>query len=131
MSVSRQQLVCVVCPLGCTLTVEPGTGGAEPEISGFGCRRGLEYARAELTDPRRVLTTSVTAAGGTLRRLPVKTAAPIPKRLLLQAAESLRGVRVSAPVAIGDVIVRDLLGTGVSLVATRDLSSQTGPERVA
>ncbi len=121
MSAPAQQLVCIVCPLGCRLTVTQKPGEAEPEITGHNCQRGLDYARAEATDPQRVLTTSVPATGAALRRLPVKTSGTIPKKLLRQAAEFLRGVRVKAPIRAGDIIVRDLLGTGINVVATRDL----------
>lgn len=117
----EERLVCVVCPIGCTLTVKSDVSGKEHVIAGFRCRRGLDYARTELTDPRRVLTATLATTDSALRRLPVKTAGTIPKRSLLEAARYLRGVVVYPPVSTGDVVVRNLLGSGVDVVATRDL----------
>lgn len=115
-----QQLTCIVCPLGCELTVTRRPGTPEPEIAGNRCKRGADYARTELSDPRRVLTSTVTLSGAAFRRLPVKTAAPIPKPLVAAATAALHTVAVEAPVRMGDVIVRDLLGTGVAVLATRE-----------
>lgn len=119
-----QHLVCVVCPIGCNIAVQEAAPGEEPTISGFRCRRGLEYARTEIRDPRRVLTATVTAVGGDLRRLPVKTSGTIPKRLLLEAAEILRQLTVAPPIAAGEVVLPNLLGSGVHVIATRDLRSE-------
>jgi CxxC motif-containing protein len=80
----------------------------------------------ELTDPRRVLTTTVAVSGGALRRLPVKTASAIPKALLRAAAERLAQVRVAAPIRIGEVVLPNLLETGIDVVATRDLPAAGG-----
>ena len=114
---SLRKMICITCPRGCRLTVDEETLA----VQGNTCPKGEEYGRNEVTDPRRVLTTTVRlvgAAGGC--RLPVKTAAPIPKKLLLPAMEALDAVTVTAPVRTGDTVVRDLLGTGVDLVACKD-----------
>ncbi|MGE5553120.1 MAG: DUF1667 domain-containing protein [Betaproteobacteria bacterium] len=129
MSDQTQRFTCIVCPLGCPLTVTKPSGGAPVEVSGNRCRRGLEYGRTEASDPRRVLTTTITLAGAGLRRLPVKTAAPIPKNLLPAAAEALRQVRATAPVRVGEVILPDLLGTGVPVVATREIPAGPADRR--
>lgn len=113
-------LTCIVCPLGCRLAVTRPAGAGEYEVTGNRCRRGADYARSEMTDPRRVLTSTVTLTGAAVRRLPVKTVAPIPKPLLLVAAQELRKVTAAAPVRAGEVIVPDLAGTGVAVVATRE-----------
>jgi CxxC motif-containing protein len=115
-----ERLTCIVCPLGCPLAVTTRPGGDLPAVAGNRCQRGLEYGRTEVSDPRRVLTTTVTLEGATLRRLPVKTAGPIPRRLVREAALALRSVTVTAPVQPGDVVLTDLLGTGVAVVATRE-----------
>ncbi|MDI6870808.1 MAG: DUF1667 domain-containing protein [Bacillota bacterium] len=119
MSEEIQRFTCIVCPLGCSLTVTQQPGQAEPAVTGNRCQRGLEYGRTEVSDPRRILTTTISLTGATLRRLPVKTAAPLPKQFLLPGAEALRKVSVAAPVRLGEVILPDLLGTGVAVVATR------------
>lgn len=106
-------LTCIVCPKGCTLSVDPSKG----EVTGNGCARGKEYGIAEVTNPTRVLTTTVAIDNAIHFRLPVKTAAPIPKGKLLEAMAVIEGVRVTSPVQLGDVIVPNLLDTGIDLVA--------------
>lgn len=118
-----ERFTCIVCPLGCALTVT-GHPGTPPEVTGNRCRRGIEYGRAEVSDPRRTLTTTVTLTGAELRRLPVKTAAPIPRDLLRPAAAELRKVSVAPPVRTGQVIVT--VGTGTAVVATRDVADMAG-----
>lgn len=111
-----KELICIVCPQGCRLRVD-----GEGNISGNACANGAEYAHTELTAPTRVLTSTVDILGAELPRCPVKTAGAIPKHLLFQAMEALRSVTVSAPVKTGQVIIADIAGTGVDLVATRDM----------
>lgn len=96
-------------------------------VKGQGCKMGIKYATEEFTDARRVLTTTVPVQDGTLPLLPVRTAGTIPKRLVMDAARSLSEVIVEAPVKSGEVVVRDILGTGVDVIASRDLqrSKQT------
>lgn len=112
--------LCIGCPLGCRLELDEDDQGQIVEIRGSSCRRGDRYAAQEHTDPRRQVTTTVALSGGRLSRLPVKTDGEIPKDLVLEACRALEGVRVSAPVRIGDVVVEDLLGTGCAVVATSE-----------
>lgn len=112
-------LTCIRCPRGCQLEVEI-EGGRILSLAGNACKRGEIYARAEATNPLRIATSSVPVTGSKLARMvSVKTAGDIPKAKVLEAVESLRGVTVEAPIAIGDVIVRDAAGTGVDFIATR------------
>ncbi|TYP58847.1 DUF1667 domain-containing protein [Thermosediminibacter litoriperuensis] len=112
----ERTVTCIVCPSGCRIKV--GIEGSEiVRISGNQCKRGADYARAEVTQPMRVLTTTVRLEDG--RLLPVKTASPIPKVLLFDAVKELSGVRVKAPVKIGQVIYSNVAGTGVDVVTTR------------
>lgn len=112
-----KQLVCIVCPKGCRLTVEEGD---ELRVTGNACPRGEAYAKQELLDPVRVLTATVALDGGVHPRLPVKTREPIPRDRVREAAALLRQVRAAAPVKAGQVIVSNILGTGVDVVAARD-----------
>ena len=111
-----KELVCIVCPRGCRLTVDEEHGYA---VTGNSCPRGAEYGRTELQNPTRTLTTTVCVAGGLHRRLPVRTSAAIPKALLPAAMAEAARVRLQAPVAAGQVVIPDLLGTGVDLIASR------------
>lgn len=114
---------CIVCPRGCRIEVR-GEHGADPatyEVSGQACPRGAEYASAEHSAPVRTLTTTVATVGSRLRRLAVQSTGPIPRELLAEALAQVHAVRVEAPVRAGEAIARDLLGTGVDVIASRDL----------
>lgn len=115
-----REFPCVSCPLGCLLRVEVGDGAIQ-KIAGYRCPRGEAYAREEVTDPKRVLATSVKVLGGDYPLVSVRTDRPIPKRLIPEAMALIRGIVVEAPVNLGEVILPDLLGTGAKLIATRSV----------
>lgn len=112
-----RELVCIVCPRGCHMKVDD-----KLNVTGNTCPRGAEYARAELTHPTRVLTSTVRLEGGRYPRCPVKTAAPVPKELLPQVMAALNEVTLHAPVHVGQTVLEDVCGTGVAVVATRELT---------
>lgn len=112
------ELICIVCPKGCHLKVDEENGYA---VTGNGCPRGAAYGHKELTNPTRVITSTVRVEGGTLRRASVKTSSDIPKGKIFEAMHLLDGVVLQAPVAIGDVVVKDILGLGVDFVATKNV----------
>lgn len=114
--------LCIGCPLGCRLELDEDERGAIVEIRGSSCRRGDRHAAQEHTDPRRLVTTTVAISGGRWPRLPVRTTEPIPKALVGEAVRTIGATHVTAPVGIGDVIVENLLGTGIDVVATRDMA---------
>lgn len=114
------ELTCIVCPMGCRIRVE--TEGGELKVSGAGCRRGEQYVRDETVSPKRMLT-SVVAVEGSRQLLPVKTAAPIPKELIFSAMEEIKKIQAPGKIQIGHVVKENLAGTGVALVATKNLSA--------
>lgn len=116
--------LCIGCPLGCRLEVDEDAAGGIVEIRGASCRKGDRYAAQEHTDPRRVLTATVAIKGGPWPRLPVKTAGEIPRDQVVDAARALGSVRVQAPVRLGEVVLDDLIDTGVAVVATRDMPAR-------
>ena len=120
-----REFICVTCPTGCAIqaVIEDGR---PVSMTGQACRRGEDYVRTELSDPRRMLSTTVQVTGGLLPLLPIHTSAPIPKPLLLAAAAEMRRVVVPAPIAEGQVIVRDILGTGVDMLASRPIAAGSG-----
>lgn len=118
----RKELICIGCPLGCNLTVEMD-GEQVVSVSGNTCKRGDDYARKELTDPRRIVTSTVPVAGGNLPVVSVKTATDIPKNKIRECLLALKGVTLTAPVQIGDVIVENVADTGVDVVATKYISA--------
>ena len=118
MNTSIRKLTCIVCPKGCELTVTFGEAGEIEKIEGHTCKRGEEYARNECTHPVRTVTSTVKTESG--RTIAVKTAAPIPKELVFDAMKEINAVRVpdGEAVGIGDVIISDVCGTTVPVVAT-------------
>lgn len=118
------ELVCILCPKGCHLQVDEANGYA---VTGNACPRGVVYGQKELRDPTRTVTSTVRVTGAHIPRLPVKTSAEIPKALVRQAARLLDEVTLAAPVALGTVVLQNILGTGVDFVATRSLE-KTGEQ---
>lgn len=114
-----RNLTCISCPIGCALTVELD-GGAVVSVTGNTCPRGKVYAESELLHPARVLTTTVRCGDG-YACLPVKSAAPLPKEHLMDYMAVINRVRVQPPVHIGDVIVGNIGGTGIDIVATGNI----------
>lgn len=112
------EVLCIVCPLGCRIRVEEKDG--ELSFQG-GCARGKSYAAQEVTHPCRVVTTTVRIRCGEIPRLPVRTSHPFPKNRIFELMEFLRSFEVEAPVKRGTVLARNLLGTGIDLVATRTI----------
>lgn len=118
----KQELVCIVCPMGCRLTLTEDA--SEPKgykVSGNTCKRGIAYGVEELTNPVRVVTSTVRIQGGRLNRLPVRTDGPIPKAKIDACMEMLNEVTLESPVKMGQVVLEDLFGTGVNLIASRSL----------
>ena len=113
-----KNIICVACPMGCELFVDLNEAGEIVNLTGHTCKRGIGYAEAEVHNPTRSFHSTVRVEGGTDPLVSVKSAGPVPKRLLMDCARATRGVLIKAPVAIGDVIVPDVCGTGVDLVAT-------------
>ena len=117
---NKHEFVCINCPLSCPLELTEEDGEVL-EVSGNECKIGVKYAEEEFKDPRRVVTTTVTAKDGVLPLLPVRTAEAIPKNFVGQAVRVLADIVVEAPVENGQVIFPNILETGVDVVATRDL----------
>jgi len=113
------ELICIVCPRGCLLKVETNTDGYF--VTGNSCPRGVPYAVREMTDPRRMVSSSARIEGAVHRRLPVKTSKSVPKGLVLSICEEIGSLVVKAPVGLGDVIIRDVLGTGADVIASRTM----------
>ena len=113
-------MLCITCPVGCALEVEHD-GETSTRVEGNACQRGLDYAKTELTDPRRMIATTVRVLDGVHPLLPVYTESPLPKGLIFALLADLRRVVMQAPVRMGQIIVHNALGTGVNVLASRDL----------
>ena len=113
-----KELICIVCPNGCHLKVDEAHDYA---VTGNACPRGAEYGRMELTNPTRVVTSTVRCTGGAHPRCPVKTDRPVPKGRIFDVMEALNGVSLTAPVFLGQVVLENVCGTGANVIATRNL----------
>jgi CxxC motif-containing protein len=109
--------------MGCDLEVEVLDKEIK-KIEGNRCPRGIEYAKAEYFNPTRILPTTAKVKGGVLPLVPVKTAKPIPKGLLEKAMVEIAQVELEAPIKLGDIVIKNILDTGIDVVATRDLAKK-------
>ena len=112
----RKELICIGCPMGCPIVVEMEDGKVL-SVTGNTCPRGESYARKEVTNPTRIVTTTVRVDGGKVPMINVKTERDIPKDKIFECIAALRGVTIKAPVHIGDIILENVADTGVNIVA--------------
>ncbi|MFY9114754.1 MAG: DUF1667 domain-containing protein [Dethiobacteria bacterium] len=128
---SKQEIICIVCPVGCKLQVEENAAAESGYIvEGHTCKRGIKYGIEEMTDPRRNICSTVIIEGASLGLLPVKTDRPIPKDAIFDCMKEINKVKVTAPVKMGDVIIKDVMGTGTDIVASRSMAA-AGDDRKA
>lgn len=116
----EKYLTCINCPMGCALTVLMN-GDEVVNVTGNTCNRGDVYARKEMTDPTRIVTSTVKVVGGKSDMVSVKTREDIPKGKIFECVKELKGVQVHAPVHIGDTVAANIAGTGIDVVATRNV----------
>ena len=116
-----KQYICIGCPVGCPLQLEHEKNQIK-EVSGYECNRGAKYARQEFTDPRRSMSTTVSISGALRQRLPVKVSGAIHKDRILEAARKIHELQVVAPVEMGQLLIKNLLGEkGIDVVACRSM----------
>ena len=118
----KRELTCIGCPLGCSLSVTIENGSVT-EVAGNTCPRGDAYARKEVTNPTRIVTSTVSVSGGKSPTVSCKTEHDIPKNKIFDVIDALKTICVPAPVSIGDVLLADAAGTGVAIVATKDIAA--------
>ena len=116
----KRVFTCIVCPNGCEIEAE--YEGAEVRaVTGNLCPKGRDYVTQELVDPRRTIASSVRVTGGDAPLASVRLTAAIPKARIFDAMAAINAVTLAAPVAIGDVVIPDLLGLGCDVIATRNV----------
>ena len=118
-----KNLICINCPLGCPLTVTLDNGEVV-KVEGNTFPRGEAYAKKELTNPTRIVTSTVKVKGGKLAMASVKTAADIPKGKIFDCVKAIQDIELDAPVAIGQVVLANVCGTGVDIVATKNVPAK-------
>lgn len=114
-----KELICINCPLGCRLSVDDGDL-ANIKVTGNTCPRGVTYAVSEITAPKRMVTSSVPVVGSSVKRVSVKTSAPIDKSKIFDCLAEIKKIRATAPVSIGDVLLANVCGSDVNIIATRE-----------
>jgi CxxC motif-containing protein len=114
-----QELICITCPKGCVTKVWKENG--DIKIEGMICKKGKDYIKQEYIEPKRILTSTVVVEHSAVKRLPVRTREAIPKEKLFMAMNQLSEIRVKPPVKISDVIISNLLNTGIDVIASDDL----------
>ena len=121
----KKILTCIGCPMGCELTVE--LNGCEvAAVSGYTCKRGESYAKKEVTHPTRIVTTTVRVKNGTCPVVPVKTKTDLPKDRMFACIRELKDLTVDAPVSAGQIVLKDAAGTGVEVVAVKEVGVLDG-----
>ena len=116
----EKNIICTVCPRGCHMRVTM-ENGVVTQVDDFSCKRGKVYAENEATNPVRILTTTVKIADNQYNLLPVRSNAPVPKDLQMDCMKAIKAIAVTAPVKAGDVVLANICGTGVDIVATKAL----------
>ena len=112
----KKSFVCIVCPRGCLLTIDD-----EMNVTGNTCPRGEAYAKSEVTNPTRIITSSVRVNNREDTLVSIKTSAPVPKGRMLDVMAEINKVSVSAPTHIGDVVIKNVLGLDVDIIITKNI----------
>jgi len=112
------RLTCVLCPVGCELEVRRD-GSTEVEVSGNQCDKGIPFAVEEVLRPRRNLATSIPVRGTASKMVSVRLSGPVPREMIFPILAEIARLRPDAPVRRGQVLIADVLGTGVDVIATR------------
>lgn len=118
--VEKRKLICISCPVGCELTVTIDEGKII-EVEDNACKLGVDYARQEIFDPKRMVATSVKVKNGFHPLVPVYTEHPIPKPMIKDILAEVQKVEIQAPVELNQVVIENVLGTGVNIIASRNM----------
>ena len=117
------EMACITCPMSCHLVVELDEAGGVLSVTGNTCKRGENYARNELTHPMRMLTSTVKINNAMYPRLPVILSGEIPKDRIFDVMKAINTVSVCAPIGINDIIVENVCGLGVNVIASRSMKN--------
>jgi len=126
-NMGKRKIICIACPLGCHIEVSEDKSVSGYKVTGNQCKRGEKYGIKEMSNPTRLLTTTVKLRNSYLKRLPVRTNSPIPKGMISKCMREISKIEASAPIKTGTVLIKNILNTGVDIVSSRSISdlSQT------
>ena len=119
--VNEKEIICVICPNSCRLRVSQDPKTKEILVEGHLCPRGKKYGISEYSNPVRMLITTMRVENGKLSVIPVRSAEPIPKKLLIEAVKIVNDTHCLAPIKMGDILIDNILGTTISVIASRDI----------
>ncbi len=124
---SKKKITCITCPLGCKLKINIENNKIV-SISGSQCKKGIKFAEGEIKDPRRILTTTIKLKAQGRKetassRLPVRSVAPAPKDKILEIIKEVRKTKISPPVKMGDIIAKNIIGSGVDIIASMNIEN--------
>ena len=114
----EKRITCIVCPIGCKILVE-SRGKLIENLDGNKCVKGIEYAKNEALDPRRMLTTSVLVKDGEWPLVSVKSSQPVPKDRVFKILNEIKKVKLNAPVKAGEEIIKSVANTDFNIIATK------------
>ncbi len=115
-----KKFTCIQCPLGCQLVAEI-ENGCLVKLEGNKCPKGEQYAKQEIENPLRTITSIIMAEGLSIKMVPVKTDQPLPKNKIFEAMEEIKKIKINKPVSSGDIIINNFLGLNVNLITTREV----------
>lgn len=118
-----KELVCIVCPNSCTLHIETAANG-EINVSGNRCKRGIDFAKDELTDPKRTISSTVKTVFSDAPVLPVRVSAEIPKSKIFDVMKKINSVTLTRRIGIGETVIENVLGLGVDIIATDSILTE-------
>jgi len=116
----KKEIICIVCPIGCKILVKIKENKIE-KIDGYKCKRGIEYAKSEALDPKRMLTTSILVKNGIWPLVSVKSSKPIPKNKVFKVLDEIKKLEVTAPIKIGQILIKNVADTGINIVTTKEI----------
>ena len=123
MAIKEKKITCIVCPIGCKILVKTD-GTYFAVVEGNKCKRGIEYARNEAIDPRRMLTTSVLVDGGEWSLVSVKSSKPVPKDKIFHVLKEIKKTKTRAPVKLGQILIKNIMGTDSDIIATKTIEKK-------
>lgn len=116
---TKKKIRCIVCPEGCQLQAEYDADSKKViSLEGYNCKKGIKFAEAEISNPLRTLTTTISIDSGISQRLPVRSSTPAPKEKIASMVKAVKQTRAKAPVKMGEIIMADVLGTGVDIISS-------------
>ena len=119
-----KDMICIVCPVGCHMQIfEDKDSETGYRVTGAACKRGPIYGVKELSNPTRLLTSTVKVNGGIIPRIPVRTDKEIPKDMIFQVMDVINNIELNAPVKMGEILAANILGLDVNIISSRSVSA--------